>query len=46
MLHGCAGVTNTTTLCKMERVMSKGVCQELHSTHNWKRATEVGDLGN
>ena len=36
MLQGCADMTNTIIVCKMERVMSKGGCQELQSTHDWK----------
>ena len=33
MLRGHVGMANTTALCKIERVMNKGVCQESWGTH-------------
>ena len=34
MLQGCVDTINSTALCKMKRVMSKGGCQEPWSAHN------------
>ena len=41
MQQNCVGMTNTTALHKMERVMSKGGCQELQRAYDWKTTTEA-----
>ena len=42
MRQDCAGATNNAALCKMEKVMGKGGCQELQSAHVWKCTKVAG----